>query len=92
MVQFDFKSEYGSEIPPSYVDAAKLLSKVVGNSNAPELKSYGYDMTAERVCDACLDYLGAVLPPAELESFKAATPIKKPHSIMQEILQMIKDN
>jgi hypothetical protein len=45
-------------IPPSYLEAVKLLYRAVGQSDAEELKSpQAYDMAAERICGACLTYL-----------------------------------
>jgi hypothetical protein len=77
-------------IPGSYVEAAKLLYKGVGNSNADELKSPGgYDMAGERICDACLQYLATVMTSAELEQFKTTTPIRTFKSVMADIRAML---
>ena len=79
-------------IPPSYVDAAKILYQVVGQSEDEELKSpQGYDMAAEIICGACLIYLERVMAPEEFASFKANTPIRKFKSIVEEIFTMIKE-
>src|SRR6266404_4993758 len=79
-------------IPPSYVEAAKLLYQVVGQSEDEELKSpQGYEMAAERICSACLEYLQTVMAPEELASFKASTPTRKFKSFMEDIFTMIKE-
>jgi hypothetical protein len=84
--------EFDGTIPPSYVEAAKLLYQVVGQSEDEELKSPGgFDMAAEIICGACLTYLQTVVSPEELEAFKAETPIRKLKSIVQEIFQMLEE-
>lgn len=84
--------EFDGTIPPSYVEAAKLLYQIVGQSDDQELKSLeGYDMAAEIICGACLTYLRTVMAPEEFASFKAKTPIRKFKSIMEEIFVMTKE-
>ena len=95
LANIDPKSSHSVEfegIPPSYVEAAKLLYKVVGQSDEEELKSpHGYDMAAERICSACRDYLQKVLAPDEFASFTASTPTRKFKSIMEDIFSMLKE-
>jgi hypothetical protein len=84
--------EFGGTIPPSYVEAAKLLYQVVGQSDDEELKSpQGYDMATEIICSACLTYLQTVMAPEEFASFKANTPIRKFKSIVEDIFSMLKE-
>ena len=84
--------EFDGTIPPSYVDAAKILYQVVGQSEDEELKSpQGYDMAAEIICGACLTYLQKELSPEELERFKAETPIRKLKSVMEDIFTMLEE-
>jgi hypothetical protein len=79
-------------IPPSYVEAAKLLYQVVGQSDDEELKSpQGYDMAAERICGACLTYLQTVMSAEEFGNFKANTPIRKFKSFMEDVFSMLKE-
>lgn len=88
-------------IPDSYVEAAKLLYKGVGNSNAEELKTITkvngtsdiveYDLAAERICDACLEYLSTVLSREDLTTFKKSTPIRKLKTVMEDIRKMIEE-
>src|SRR6266404_8579431 len=79
-------------IPPSYVEAAKLLYQVVGQSDDEGLKSpQGYDMAQEIICGACLTYLERVMAPDDFASFKASTPTRKFKSIMEDISTMIKE-
>jgi hypothetical protein len=84
--------KFDGTIPPSYVDAAKILYQVVGQSEDEELKSPGgYDMAQEIICGACLTYLERVMAPDDFASFKANTPIRKFKSIVQEIFQMLEE-
>jgi hypothetical protein len=77
-------------IPSSYLEAAKLLYQVVGQSEDQELKSpQAYDMAAERICGACLTYLQTVMSPEEFGNFKAKTPIRKFKSVMEDIFSML---
>jgi hypothetical protein len=84
--------EFERPLSPSYVEAAKLLYQVVGQSDAEELKSpQGYDMAGERICGACLAYLQTVLAPDEFASFKAETPTRKFKGIVEEIFAMFEE-
>jgi hypothetical protein len=84
--------EFDGTIPSSYVDAAKFLYQLVGQSDDQELKSPdGYDMAAEIICGACLTYLQKELSPEEFGKFKAETPIRKFKSIMEEMFAMLKE-
>ena len=84
--------EFDGTIPSSYVEAAKILYQVVGQSDDKELKSpQNYDMCAERICSACLDYLQVVMAPDDFASFKASTPTRKFKSFMEDIFTMIKE-
>ena len=80
-------------IPPSYVDAVKLLFQILAQSDDAELKSPGgYDMAQEIICGACLTYLERVMAPDDFASFKANTPNRKLKSIVQEIFQMLEES
>jgi hypothetical protein len=84
--------EFDGTIPPSYVEAAKILYQVVGRSEDEELKSPGgYDMAQEIICGACLTYLERVMAPDDFASFKAKTPIRKFKSIVQEMFSMLEE-
>lgn len=85
-------AEFHGTIPSSYEEAAKLLYQVLGQSDDEELKSpQGYDMAAERICSACLEYLQVVMAPDDFASFKANTPIRKFKSVMEDIFSMLKE-
>jgi len=79
-------------IPPSYVDAVKLLFQILAQSDDEELKSpQGYDLTQEILCAACLTYLQTVMSAEEFGSFEAKTPTRKFKSIVQEIFSMLEE-
>ena len=87
-----YQVKFEKPLSPSYEEAAKILYQVVGQSDDEELKSpQDYDMCAERICSACLDYLQVVMAPDGFASFKANTPIRNFKSIMEDISSMIKE-
>jgi hypothetical protein len=84
--------EFDGTIPQSYVEAAKLLYQVVGQSDDEELKSPGgYDIAAEIICGACLTYLQKEMSPEEFGKFEAETPIRKFKNIMEEMFAMFEE-
>lgn len=84
--------EFGGVIPPAYKEAAKLLFQILAQSDDEELKSpQGYDMAAERICSACLEYIQTVMAPEEFASFVVSTPTRKFKSVLEDIQLMLKD-
>ncbi len=81
-----YQIKFEKPLSPSYEEAVKLLYQVVGQSDDEELKSpQRYDMAAERICSACLEYLQTVMAPDD------STPTRKFKSIMEDISTMIKE-